>query len=130
MIGIFLFLISFFIFASTGALGGDIIYALDVVEIFYWIICAIIVVLAMITTFSLTAVGASKGRALFGYTSGIILSIFMLVKIGVQLWLTIWLIGSIDPMATTFTILESKELFGLAVLFILSVVGPKTRFKF
>ena len=139
MIGLFLFVISFIVFAATGTLGGDLIYALDVVETLYWIIFTIVAFLAFITLLSFTAIGSLIGAslqsnsiisflsgALFGSSGGIFLATLMIAKIGVQLWLTIWLMDNIDPAITTFTMLESKETLALAVLFLLAIIRPKS----
>lgn len=131
MFGIAIMFIAYLI-ASSGAFGGDLIYALDVLENWYWIIFTIIAVIAFIIflafmglgaaaghDFNRTGIGASLG-AFGGSTIGGFFAVLMLIKISLQLWLTIWLMNSIDPMALDFDSLTNKQMMGLGFLLLMS----------
>ena len=138
MIGLIIALISFFI-AGTGYFGGDVVYALDVVENWYWFIGVIIAILAILVMIGFTGGGAAMGAgatngnalgglggALAGYAFGGLIAVAMLAKIGIQIWLVTWLMGSIDPVAPNFDALTTKQVIALAVLLVLSLINPSS----
>jgi hypothetical protein len=135
MIGLIIVIISFFV-ASTGFFGGDVIYALDVLENWYYFIGAIIALFAIAIMIGFTGGGAAMGAgatngnalgglggALAGYTAGGLIAVLMLAKIGIQIWLVTWLMGSIDPAAVGFDALTTKQMLAMAVLLVLAFVG-------
>jgi len=133
MIGLIITLIAFFV-AGTGFFGGDVIYALDVLENWYYFVGAIIALLAIAVMFGMTVGGASFGSgnrsvlggiggALAGYTAGGFIAILMLAKIAIQIWLVTWLIGSIDPQAVDLDMITTKQLVAMAVLLVLAFAG-------
>lgn len=140
MIGLIIFIISFFV-ASTGFFGGDIIYALDVLENWYYFVAVIIGIIAAGIMFGFTATGSalgsqhfggvpgSFGGALAGYITGGFLAVLLLAKIAVQIWLVTWLMGSIDPLAVGFSgdagmaVISTKETIAMVVLLILGFIG-------
>lgn len=135
MIGLIITLISFFV-AGTGFFGGDVIYALDVLENWYYFIATIIALIAFAVMLGATGGGAamgagatngsalgSLGGALAGYTVGGFFAVLMLAKIGIQIWLVTWLMGSIDPQAVDFDALTTKQMLAMVVLLVLAFVG-------
>jgi hypothetical protein len=135
MIGLLIVLVSFFM-AGTGFLGRDLIYALDILENWYYFIGIIILFIALVILFSFTIRGASIGSdisngnvlggfggATLGYFTGSLISILMFLKIGVQIWLVTWLMGSIDPSIVDFDGLKTKEMLALGVLVVMAFVN-------
>ena len=135
MVGLIIAVIAFLV-ASTGYFGGDVIYALDVVENWYYFIGVIIAIIAIMVMIGFTGggaamgAGASNGHALgalggavAGYTAGGFIAVLMLAKIGIQIWLVTWLMGSIDPVAVDLDGLTTKQMLALAVLVVLAFVG-------
>jgi hypothetical protein len=47
----------------------------------------------------------------------------MLLKIGVQIWLVLWLMENIDPAITEFGQLDTKEMIAMAVVLVLAFIG-------
>lgn len=135
MVGLIIAVIAFIV-ASTGFFGGDLIYALDVVENWYWFIAVIIGLIAITVMIGFTGGGATMGAgatnghvigglggALAGYATGGLVSVMLLAKIAIQLWLVTWLMGSIDPVGVDFDALTTKQLVALAVLIVLAFTG-------
>lgn len=135
MIGLIIAIVAFFV-ASTGFLGGDIIYALDVLENWYYIIGVLIVFIASAVMFGFTATGARWGAksghghplstlagAMVGYSFGGLMAVLILAKIAIQIWLVTWLIGNIDPTAVDFDGLTSKQLIAMIILLLLTFIG-------
>ena len=136
MIGLAFALIGYF-FASTGYFGGDIVYALDVMENWYWIVLVLIslvsILIVCVFTFAGTAVGASVSRNVGGFAGmffgagfGILAGVAMLFRTILQLWLISWLMGSIDPHAASFDALTTNQLIGLAGLVLLAMIPNKS----
>lgn len=135
MIGLIIVLISYFV-AATGFFGGDVIYALDVLENWYYFIATIIGIIAVLVMIGFTGAGAmigsgstngnalaGLGGALAGYTTGGFLAVLMLGKIALQIWLVTWLMGSIDPVAVDFDALTTKQMLAMVVLLVLAFIG-------
>jgi hypothetical protein len=135
MIGLIIVLIAYFI-AATGFFGGDVIYALDVLENWYYFIATIIGIIAVLVMIGFTGGGAALGSsatngnalaglggALAGYTTGGILAVLMMAKIAVQIWLVTWLMGSVDPVAVDFDALTTKQMLAMVVLLVLAFIG-------
>jgi len=135
MIGLIIALISFFI-AGTGYFGGDVVYALDVLENWYYFVGVIIALLAVAVMIGFTGAGAAMGAgasngnvlgglggALAGYTAGGLIAVLMLAKIAIQIFLVTWLMNSIDPQAIGFDALTNKQMLAMAVLLVLAFIG-------
>lgn len=135
MIGLIIAVIAYMV-ASTGFFGGDIIYALDVVENWYYFIAIFIGLMATAIMLGFTGVGAAQGSkmgggfgafggALAGYSLGGLFAVIMLAKIAIQLWLVTWLMGSIDPQAVNVDALTNKQMIGLVALIIIALIPSR-----
>ena len=136
MIGLAFALIGY-LFASTGYLGGDLIYALDVMENWYWIVLVLVSIVSIIIVLFFTlggvAVGASVSRNVggiagmfFGAGFGILTGAAVLFRTILQLWLINWLMGSIDPHAASLDVLTTNQWIGLAGLVLLAMIPSKS----
>lgn len=132
MIGVVLGLMTYFI-SNTGHFGGDILKALSVVETWYWIVfyiwagCCVLVSLvaagALANEFGEGVVRQFAG-IVTGSTFGIFLAILLMFKVVVQLFIVNGLTDSIDPMSDNLT---SKEIFGLVLLFFISLLHRSSK---
>jgi hypothetical protein len=143
MIGIAIGIIAY-LFASTGAFGGDLIYALDAMENWYWIVLVLVSILAIIVFLVFSGMGAAMGAdvagkvggftgAAAGSILGVISALAMLAKSIIMLVIVTWLIGNIDPTAANFDALSTKQVVGLVGLLILIFLpvskGSKIKMK-
>lgn len=134
MIGLIIGLLSYMIFADTGFFGGDIIYTLDVMENWYWIIFVIFAIIAAIVFFGATLAGAAGGDGITKSKAGILggtvvgalfggwMSLLLMLRVSTQLLIIYWLMGSIEPTAANFDAITAKETIGLVALIILAIV--------
>ncbi len=120
-----------YLFASTGAFGGDLVYAIDVAENWYWIVLVIASIFALIVFAAMTGMGAVMGADVAGKVGGFtgmaaggmlgaISAFAMLAKTIIMLVIMNWLMGSIDPAAANFDALNTKQVVGLVALAILA----------
>ncbi len=126
MIGIVLGLLTYF-FVHTGHFGGDVLKALSVVETWYWVCfylwaaCCVLVGLvsvgALANEFGEGVVQKFAG-VVTGSAFGIFITVLLMFKVVIQLFLVNGLIDSINPMSDDLT---TKEIFGLAFLVGLSL---------
>ncbi len=140
MIGVVIGFIAFLI-ASTGTLGGDLVYALDVTENWYWIVLVLIGILSIIIMLVFTGVLGAAGASVaggvggfFGVGAGGLLGLFagiaILLKTIFQLVIVTWLMGSIDQSVTNMDGLAIQHMFGLGALLILAFIPTKGGVKF
>lgn len=134
MIGLIIGLLTYMVFADTGFFGGDIIYALDVMENWYWIIFFIFAIIAAIVFFGTTFAGAISGDEITKSKSGILggtvvgalfggfMSLILMLRVSLQLLIIYWLMGSIEPTAANFDAITTKETIGLVTLIILAII--------
>lgn len=130
MIGIAIGVIAY-LFASTGTFGGDLIYAVDVAENWYWVVLVLASIFAIIVFLVITGMGAAAGADVAGTVGGftgmavggllgVISAVAMLAKTIIMLVLLNWLMGSIDPAAVNFDALTTKQVIGLVAVAILA----------
>ena len=134
MIGLLIAVLTYITFASTGYLGGDIIYALDVLENWYWFIAIIVsIIVLLIVVFFMVVGGAafhSTLKSKLGAWSGILsgglfgffISSLIFLKIIVQLWITTWLISNIDPLLIDINHMPDKQVVALSILTLLAFI--------
>ena len=132
MIGLIIAAIAYLI-ASTGTYGGNLIYMLDVLENWYWIILVLTGILALGITVLSTATGTVIGNesgttgkvigSAAGFAVGGIISILILLKIGLQLYLTTWLMSDIDPaIVVDFDALSNKQMMAFVIILVLAFI--------
>ena len=125
-IGVFAYL-----FASTGTFGGDLIYAVDAAENWYWVVLVLASIFAIIVFLAITGMGVATGAVVAntvgGFTGmavggllGVISAFVMLAKTIIMLVILNWLMGSVDPAAVNFDALTTKQVIGLVVVAILA----------
>lgn len=130
MIGLAIGVIAYLI-ASTGTFGGDLIYAIDVAENWYCVVLVLASILAIIVFLMVTGMGAAAGAdaagTVGGFTGmavggllGVISAVAMLAKTIIMLVILNWLMGSIDPTATNFDALTTKQVIGMITVAILA----------
>ena len=130
MIGIAIGVIAY-LFASTGTFGGDLIYAVDVAENWYWVVLVLASIFAIIVFLAITGMGVATGAVVAntvgGFTGmavgglmGVISAFVMLAKPIIMLVILNWLMGSIDPTAVNFDALTTKQAIGLVAVAILA----------
>jgi len=131
MIGVVLGLITYF-FTSTGFFGGDILKSLSVVETWYWVcfwlwaaVCTLIGLVsagAIASEFKDKLVNQFVG-ILTGGAFGVFIAAILMFRIIIQLVLVNGLIDSIDPVSDDLT---TKQIFGLVLLLIVSLVHRRS----
>lgn len=141
MIALIIFFIGFLV-ASTGYLGGDLIYALDVVENWFLVVfvCASLIAGFVVLLFMCagTALVSRMSRlgGVWTFTGlaagsfmGFVVAGLMLLKIGIQLILVYWLMGDLNPELTHFDDISIKQTFAFVILLILSLIPTITTKK-
>jgi hypothetical protein len=129
-----------YLFASTGHLGGDMVYALDVMENWYWIVLVILSIFALIPLLVFGIMGAAAGSTVsqnmggligmfMGSAFGIVAGLVMVFRTILQLWIISWLMGSIDPQAASFDAFTTNQIIGLVALVIMAMFSSKVEFK-
>ena len=130
MIGVAIGVIAY-LFASTGTFGGDLIYAVDAAENWYWVVLVLASIFAIIVILAITGMGVATGMAVVGTVGGftgmavggllgVISAFAMLAKTIIMLVILNWLMGSVDPAAVNFDALTTKQVIGLVVVAILA----------
>ncbi len=133
MIGLIIGFIGYLV-SSTGYLGGDLIYAMDTIENWYWIVLAFSGLLSLFVLFVFTGIGAAMGHdkagkngayggTLAGFTLGTMTALLMLIRTILQLWIVTWLMSNLDPSAISFAAITTKETLAMVALFLLAFVG-------
>ena len=135
MIGLAIGVIAYLI-ASTGAFGGDLIYALDIAENWYWVVLVFGGIFAVLFFFLFSAVGTAGGATLgkiggfigmfLGSSLGFVVAALLLVRTILQLLLINWLMHSIDPTVVGVDALTTNQMIGLASLVVLAFVRTKS----
>lgn len=136
MIGLAIGVVAFLV-ASTGYVGGDLIYAIDVAENWYWIVLMIASIFALIVFAAMTGMGAVMGVDVAGKVGGFtgmaaggmlgaISAFAMLAKTICILVIMNWLMGSIDPHAVNYDALTTKHVVGLVAILVLALL-PRIR---
>lgn len=137
MIGIAIGVIAYLL-ASTGSFGGDLVYAIDVTENWYWIVLVLASIFAIIVFLLITGMGAAAGAdvagTIGGFTGmavggllGVISAFAMLAKTIIILVILNWLMGSIDPAAANFDALTTKQVIGLVAIALLAFMPVRFR---
>jgi hypothetical protein len=131
MIGLLIGLVALFV-SGAATFGGDLIYALGVMETWYQIILGVLGVIVVIIVVLASIGGGMKGvkygkiGALFGTfltgAFGMLIGVLIVFTIGIQLYIVDWLIGSIDPAITSFAGLTAKQMIGLVGLIIIPII--------
>ena len=140
MIGIVIGAIAYLI-ASTGTLGGDVVYALDVMENWYWIVLVFASILAIIVGLVFTgmfgAAGASVAGGVGGFLGvgaggllGVLAGALMVMKTVIQLVIVTWLMNNLNQAAVNMDAISTQHLLGLGALLVLAFIPTKGGIKF
>lgn len=114
--------------------GGSLINAVESIEILYWVLGVIVGILMIFVSGLLTIGGAAgghdmagKGGAILGAIAGggasMLLMVFALLKVGIMIWLTQYLAGSIDPAMTDLDGLTTTQIIAFVVVLVLPFTG-------
>lgn len=116
------------------AFGASLINAVESIEILFWIIGVIVGIIMLFVSGILTIGGAAgghdmggKGGAILGAIAGggasMLLMVFALLKVGIMIWLTQYLAGSIDPAMANLDGLTTTQIIAFVVIIILPFTG-------
>ena len=122
-----------YLFSNEQSFGGNILYALSIMQVWYYFVLIIMTIILTITTIIFLKIGADAGEKaagkygmiggiFVGSVIGIIDAVGVLFKIGLQLYLINWCIDNILPTAVNLAALTQQQSFGLFTILIISLI--------
>jgi len=125
MLVIALFIIGFFLAATSAAFGQQIIEGFEMTLYIYYFTSFFLVILTLIMILAGGAYGATGGKlgAILGALAGGTYSIMFIFVFAVQMYLIFFIIDNIDSSATSFTTIGEDAkyaIYGFIAMFIFS----------